>query len=154
MLRNRFLSIILAAFLLASFDLRASFLGPGIADVKYKMSVPFVNKPHISDDITSYDRFIYKPHWELRIHLYNKSEQYFITGLVFSCSGYEKRGNKTFDHQIIRTRAITAIAPRGCGVLNAPIRVKQGSKYFDKSFYPDMNGKVLSCRLIRVIGER
>jgi hypothetical protein len=154
MLRNCFLSIILIAFSMLSSHPWASLLGPGIEDVKYTMSVPFVNKPPVTKDIMSYDRFVYKPHWDLKIDLYNKSETYFITELVFNCSGYEKKGNRTFHNQVIRTRAVSAIAPKDCGVLKAPVRVLQGRKYFHKPYYPDMDGKVLSCRLVRVNGER
>ncbi len=117
------------------------------------MSIPFVEKPPITDDVLSYDRFSYRPHWDLKIYLYNKSDKYFITDLVFNCSGYEKNGNRTFPAQIIKTRAINAIAPKGCGVLKAPISVSHGRKYFYKHYYPDMDGRVLSCKLISVNGE-
>ena len=133
---------------------QAGFMGPGIDDVKYQMRVPFVEKPPYTKDILSYDRFTYKPHWNLEVFVFNKSEDYFITEMVFNCSGYEKRGNRTFHNQTIRTRPISAIAPRGCGVLTAPVMVQQGRKFFHKTYYPNMEGKVLSCRLVNVNGER
>ena len=146
MLRSWFQLFILVALLMTSANLWAGLLGPGIADVKYKMSVPFVDKPPITEDVLSYDRFIYQPHWDLKIYLYKKSEKYFITDLVFNCSGYEKKGNRTFHNQIIRTRAISAIAPKGCGVLKSPVSLQKVRKYINKPDYQDMNVKVLCCR--------